>query len=168
MHRGLIIMSRRTRAVMDTEILPLSDVWERHSEKVVFSPNYTESDFDKEWQAIRDALRIKLQSKWRESCYGDADFVLSDDRSNTWAQAGGIQGRTMLTPDFAATVFDVLKGHPHSDRWGVLFSIHVKTGALKHKPVTGEILLKNGVLYVAKHGNYDHDSILKYFEGTCT
>jgi len=34
---------------MDIEVLPLADVWERHSEKVVFTPDYTEADFDREW-----------------------------------------------------------------------------------------------------------------------
>jgi hypothetical protein len=148
---------------MDIEVLPLSDVWERHSEKVVFAPDYTEADFDREWQTVRDDLRAKLQSRWRESCYGDADFALSDDRSNTWAQAGGIQSAKMLTRDFVRMVFDVLKTHPHSDRWGVLFSIKIEAGLLKRKAVTGEILLKNGVLYVARYKNYDHDAVLAYF-----
>ena len=148
---------------MDIEILPLSDVWERHSEKAVFSLDYTEADFDREWQTVRDALRTKLQSRWRESCYGDADFALSDDRTNTWAQAGGIQSAKLMTRDLVSMVFDVLKAHPHSDKWGVSFHIHIKIGLLKLKAVTGEILLKNGVLYVARYKNYDHDAVLAYF-----
>ncbi|HXI71887.1 MAG TPA: hypothetical protein VNN22_16145 [Verrucomicrobiae bacterium] len=151
---------------MNIEVLPLSDVWERHSEKVAFSPDYTEWDFDTEWQTVRDDLRTKLQSRWKESCYGDADFALSDDRSNTWAQAGGIQNAKMLTRDFVRMVFDVIKTQPHSDRWGTLFSIQIAAGLLRRKAVTGEILLKNGVLCVAKYKNYDHDAVLAYFNET--
>jgi len=92
---------------------------------------------------------------------------LSDDRSNTWAQAGGIQSVKILTQDFVRMVFDVFKTHPHGDRWGVLFSIQIEAGLLKRRAVTGEILLKNEVLYVARYKNYDHDAIVAYVNETC-
>ena len=121
---------------MEIKVLDLLDVFDLHSERVVFSPDYLETDFDSEWQALRDELRSKLQSKWRESCYGDADFALSDDRTNTWAQAGGIQNKKLLTCDLIRMVFKILKEHPHGDRWGVLLNIHIKFGLLRLKTVS--------------------------------
>ncbi len=92
--------------VMEIITLPLSEVLAL-DDVVVFMPNYSELDFDKEWEAVRDSLREKLALKWKESCYGDADFLIGDDRTNSWTQAGSIQNTKMLSSHLSKTIFDV-------------------------------------------------------------
>jgi len=148
---------------MGIKVLPLFELWALSDERVIFCENYTELHFDVEWQSVRDALRKKLQIKWKESCYGDADFALSDDRTNNWMQAGGIQNKKMLSWDLLEITFAVLNASQHAAKWGVLYSVNFNVGLLVNRAITGQILLKNNALYVAEYKDYDHNYILKCF-----
>ena len=137
---------------MEKILLPLNEVWNLHGERVCFTPTYSEADFDREWQAVRDNLRKTLRVHWKESCYGDADFALSDDRTNTWAQAGGINNEAILSKSFPKMIFKSLKQFQNGAKWGVLFSINIgkQSGTLN-----GEILLKNNITYIAEYKHYN-------------
>lgn len=146
---------------MKLHTLPLEEVWKLHDEPVEFSSSYTEAQFDRDWESLRNALREALARNWRESCFGDADFALSDDRTNTWAQAGGIQSEAMLSPSVIGVIFEELSRSSAPDKWGVLLSVECPGAATNGDELNGEFLVKNGAVYVAQYRGYEHGTLLQ-------
>lgn len=136
-------------------ILPLDEIWKLHGEKVCFSSDFNEKAFDFEWQILRDGLRETLGAQWRESCYGDADFTLSDDRTNTWAQAGGIHNEQMLSSEFSKLIFNQLAKSAYNEKWGVLFRVDVTMSGGNGATLKGQFLFKKSIIYVAEYKDYE-------------
>jgi hypothetical protein len=140
-------------------LLPLLQLWKVGDEHVRFSKAFGKEAFAQEWESLRDQLRSALGTHYKESPFGDRDFVLSDDYSFNWLQAGGITSTTALNPKFIAIVTNVLSASAHPMKWAASFSVEIDDWARTGEPLAGYFLVKSGRVYVASYKGYDHESL---------
>jgi hypothetical protein len=144
---------------MNIVSIPVKEMWKIHADSVKFSTNYNEDSFDSEWAHFRDYLRSEISMYWKESCVGDGDFALSDDRGNYWAQSGGIFNPDMITSDFSELINKIIKNSDRPLRWGVKWSVECNVSPQSKELLRGEFLIKNDFLYVAKYKNFSYHII---------
>ena len=112
---------------------------------VEFSETFTGGDFEACWEAARDSLRDCLSKKWKESCFGDEDFAISDSFTYNWLQAGGIYSINALNQSFISEIFKSIDCSTAPAKWTVHFAVEIWNQP-EHSMIDSEILIFDGSL----------------------
>jgi hypothetical protein len=127
---------------------------------IEFTARFTEAQFDKRWERVRDALRRTLSRRWTEGYQIGDDFMVSDDRNNAWTQCGGVYTPRVCCPEYVISILRVLASVADGDKWAYDTAVEVVWRPEDPYPVTppyasGGFVIKSGRVYVPKDG-YDY------------
>jgi hypothetical protein len=127
---------------------------------VCYGSGFTEADFDREWDRVRCDLSANLRKQWKTG--GDIDeFVIADDRSDTWTQCGGIYSMKALCPAFPRMVAEVLRASRHPREWS--FHCVIELWVLDRSlPLDrdGEFVVRDGVIYIPGDDRCDYSALI--------
>ncbi len=133
-------------------LLRKSDYRKLYDTSFVKPADVTVKALEREWEELRDKLRTTLGVRWEESCFGDADFAISDDWSEAFHHCGSINSERILCPFYADTIASALATMRHHARWTFHTVIELNGEVLP----SGEFFIRGGMLYAPKGTKFDY------------